>query len=35
MLAMCRELGFDIALDPRDSDTCIVRLAVGNLDAAS
>jgi acetyltransferase len=30
MLAMCRELGFEIAADPRDPDTCIVRLAIGN-----
>jgi acetyltransferase len=28
MLAMCRELGFDIAPDPDDPDTCVVRLAV-------
>ena len=33
MLAMCRELGFDIALDPRDPDTYIVKLAVGNVGA--
>jgi acetyltransferase len=31
MLAMCRELGFDIAHDPRDPDTCIVKLAIGKL----
>jgi acetyltransferase len=31
MLAMCRELGFDIACDPRDPDTCIVKLAIGKL----
>ena len=28
MLAMCRELGFDIAPDPRDPDTYLVRLAI-------
>jgi acetyltransferase len=28
MLAMCRELGFDIAADPREPDTCLVKLAV-------
>jgi acetyltransferase len=28
MLAMCKELGFDIASDPQDSDTCVVKLAV-------
>ena len=28
MLAMCKELGFDIALDPRDPDTYMVKLAV-------
>ncbi len=28
MLAMCRELGFDVAPDPHDPDTCVVRLAV-------
>ena len=28
MLAMCREFGFDIALDPRDPDTYMVKLAV-------
>jgi acetyltransferase len=26
MLAMCRELGFSIAPDPSDPDTCIVKL---------
>jgi len=30
MLAMCRELGFDIAPDPHEQDTCVVRLAIGN-----
>jgi acetyltransferase len=28
MLAMCKELGFDIALDPRDPDTYMVKLAI-------
>jgi acetyltransferase len=28
MLAMCRELGFGIAFDPRDPDTCMVKLAI-------
>ena len=32
MLAMCKELGFDMAPDPRDPDTYVVRLAVSNLD---
>jgi acetyltransferase len=31
MLAMCRELGFDIAPDPGDPDICIVKLAIGKL----
>lgn len=26
MLAMCRELGFDIASDPQDADLCVARL---------
>jgi len=30
MLAMCRELGFAIAPDPRDPDTCLVMLALRN-----
>jgi acetyltransferase len=30
MLEMCRELGFDIASDPDDPDTCVVRLAINN-----
>jgi len=30
MLKMCKELGFDIAPDPRDPDTCVVRLAISN-----
>jgi hypothetical protein len=28
MLAMCRQLGFDIAPDPRDPDIYLVRLAI-------
>jgi acetyltransferase len=28
MLAMCKELGFGIAPDPRDPDTCVVTLAL-------
>ena len=28
MLAMCRELGFDIAPDPQDAHTCVVKLAL-------
>jgi acetyltransferase len=28
MLAMCRELGFDIAPDPRDVDIFIVKRAI-------
>jgi acetyltransferase len=31
MLAMCRELGFEIAIDPQDPDICVVRLILGNL----
>jgi acetyltransferase len=31
MLAMCRELGFEIATDPQDPDICLVRLVLGNL----
>jgi acetyltransferase len=30
MLAMCKELGFDIAPDPDDPDTCLVKLAIRN-----
>jgi acetyltransferase len=30
MLAMCRELGFDVAADPADPDACIVKLAISN-----
>jgi acetyltransferase len=33
MLAMCRELGFDIAHDPDDPDICVVKLAIGKLAA--
>jgi acetyltransferase len=33
MLAMCRELGFDIARDPDDPDICVVKLAIGKLAA--
>jgi protocatechuate 4,5-dioxygenase, alpha chain len=29
MLAMCRELGFQITTDPNDPDTCIVKLVLG------
>jgi len=28
MLAMCRELGFDIRSDPQDPEACIVDLAL-------
>jgi acetyltransferase len=28
MLAMCKELGFEIASDPDDPDTCMVKLAL-------
>jgi acetyltransferase len=28
MLAMCRELGFEIMPDPNDPDTCVVKLAL-------
>ena len=28
MLAMCRELGFDVAPDPTDLAICLVKLAV-------
>jgi acetyltransferase len=30
MLAMCRELGFNIAADPADPDACMVKLAISN-----
>ena len=29
MLDMCGELGFEIASDPHDPDTCVVKLALG------
>jgi acetyltransferase len=29
MLAMCKELGFQITADPSEPDTCIVKLAIG------
>jgi acetyltransferase len=29
MLAMCRELGFDISPDPRDVDICLVKRVIG------
>jgi acetyltransferase len=29
MLAMCKELGFGIATDPHDPDTCVVKLTLG------
>jgi acetyltransferase len=35
MLAMCRELGFDVAPDPHDPDTCSVKLALGRRGGAS
>jgi acetyltransferase len=35
MLAMCRELGFNIAPDPRDPDTHVVRLATASSGSAS
>jgi acetyltransferase len=28
MLAMCRKLGFQVALDPNDANTCVVKLAL-------
>jgi acetyltransferase len=34
MLAMCKELGFDIAPDPRDPETCVVTLALAGPQAA-
>jgi len=30
MLAMCKELGFEIASDPDDPDTCLVKLTLGH-----
>jgi acetyltransferase len=35
MLAMCKELGFDLASDPDDPDICVVKLAIGKLAAQS
>jgi acetyltransferase len=34
MLAMCRELGFDIAPDPRDPETYVVKLALATSQAS-
>jgi acetyltransferase len=31
MLAMCKELGFEIASDPQDPGTCLVKLAIGSF----
>ena len=33
MLAMCRKLGFHVAFDPHDADTCVVRLALAGSQA--
>ncbi len=33
MLAMCRELGFDVASDPDDPDTCLVKLPLAGSPA--
>jgi len=30
MLAMCKELGFDIGPDPQEPDTCVVKLAINS-----
>jgi acetyltransferase len=35
MLAMCRELGFEVAADPHDPDTCVVKLVLGRRGGAS
>jgi acetyltransferase len=35
MLQMCKELGFEIASDPNDPDTCVVRLAISHPNAHS
>lgn len=35
MLAMCRELGFEVAADPHDPDTCGVKLVLGRRGGAS
>jgi hypothetical protein len=29
MIAMCKELGFNVAVDPRDRDIYIVKLPIG------
>ena len=29
MLAMCRELGFEVAPDPQQSNVCVVKLRLG------
>ena len=31
MLAMCKELGFEVASDPQDPGTCLVKLAIGSF----
>ena len=31
--SMCREFGFEITSDPRDPDTCLVKLDVGEARA--
>jgi acetyltransferase len=35
MLAMCRKLGFHVAFDPRDAETCVVRLPLAGSQAGS
>jgi hypothetical protein len=30
MLAMCRELGFKVTIDPDDAGICIVQLSTGS-----
>ena len=35
MLAMCREFGFDITIDPNDSDVWLVRKAIAGQAASS
>jgi len=34
MLAMCRELGFQIVDDPQDAEICIARLKISTPDEA-
>ena len=34
MLAMCRELGFQIVTDPQDAEICIAKLDIASLDEA-